>query len=58
MITSNNYNKIIYLPIITKDNNVSNNTGKNPVEHVLRIIKGKVRSSLAFIRRLIGELAK
>lgn len=58
MITSNNYNKIIYLPIITKDNNVSNNIIKNPVEQFLKIIEGQVMSSLASIRRLIGELAK
>lgn len=58
MITSNNYNKIIYLPIITKDNNVSNNIIKNPVEQFLKIIEGQVMSSLASIRRLVGELAK
>lgn len=32
MITSNNYNKIINLPIITQGNNAPNNISKDPVE--------------------------
>jgi len=58
MITSNNYNKIIYLPIITKDNNVEIILAKTLLNNFLIIIEGQVRSSLASIRRLIGELAK
>lgn len=50
MITSNNYNKIIYLPIITKDNNVEIILAKTLLNNFLIIIEGQVRSSLASIR--------